>query len=154
MDAGSLEAAIGFEAGADIVSVLGAAESTTIRNAAQEAHRRNRRIMVDLIALIDLETRVSEVERIGVDYICCHTAYDVQTSGTGPLEDLRRVAAAVVSTRTAVAGGVTPDRIEALVRYRPEILIVGGFVAGAKDPEAAAQAVRQAADLATGSKAR
>ncbi len=51
MDAGAYEAAIAFEAGADIMTVLGCANDETILGALQEANKCNRLIAVDLIAV-------------------------------------------------------------------------------------------------------
>ena len=49
MDAGSLEAQIGFDAGADIVSVLGLASKKTLTSVKQTAVKNGRKVMVDMI---------------------------------------------------------------------------------------------------------
>ena len=51
MDAGDIEAKIGFEAGADIVTVLGVAHDVTIRRAVNQARILSKKVMVDLIAV-------------------------------------------------------------------------------------------------------
>ena len=51
MDAGEYEASIGFDAGADIVTVLGAAHDATVLGAIRQARARSRRVMVDMIAV-------------------------------------------------------------------------------------------------------
>jgi 3-keto-L-gulonate-6-phosphate decarboxylase len=56
----------------------------------------------------------------------------------------RTVPMIVPLARIAVAGGITPDRLEALLPYAPEIVIVGAFVSRAEAPRAAALAVRAA----------
>ena len=81
MDAGAEEAAIAFEAGADIVTVLAAAETVTIRRACEVARTAGREVMADLIAVADPARRAAEVAGEGVDYLCCHTAFDTQRSG-------------------------------------------------------------------------
>ena len=53
MDAGKLEADIGFQAGADMVSVLGLASKKTIEAAKNSAIQWNRKIMIDMINLED-----------------------------------------------------------------------------------------------------
>jgi 3-hexulose-6-phosphate synthase len=183
MDAGELEAAIGFEAGADIVTVLGAAETVTIERVCVAARRETERralvrephasvrephalvrephasvrephasvrephasvrVMVDLIAVQDVSRRAAEIAPLGPDYLCCHAAYDAQAAGGDPLADLARLRAAPGGSglRLAVAGGITPERIAALRAHAPEIIIVGGYVARAADPRAAARAV-------------
>ena len=49
MDAGSLEAQIGFDAGADIVSVLGLASKKTLTSVKNTAVKNGRKVMVDMI---------------------------------------------------------------------------------------------------------
>ncbi len=142
MDAGALEARIGFDAGAHIVTVLAAAEEETIRRACEAARAARGQVMVDLSGAGGAGRRAELLAGVGADYLCCHTAYDVQGRGRGPLEALRRLRAAAPSARLAVAGGITPERLVALTAYRPEIVIVGGYVSAAPDPRAAAQAVR------------
>ncbi len=81
MDAGKEEAEIAFEAGADIVTVLAAAEITTIRRACEAARNAGRDVMADLIAVSGVARRAMEVSAAGVSYLCCHTAFDMQSSG-------------------------------------------------------------------------
>lgn len=52
MDAGSYEAGIAFEAGADIVTVLGVSSDATIAGAVSAARKFQREVMVDLIGIV------------------------------------------------------------------------------------------------------
>lgn len=144
MDAGELEVSVGFTAGADIVTVLGAAETATIRRACAAAHAAGKSVMVDLIAVENVARRGVEACEAGADYVCCHAAFDTQDTGGSPLAALAKLRAAMPQARIAVAGGITPERLAALLPYAPEIVIVGGFVSRADDPRAAALAVRAA----------
>ena len=49
MDAGLLEAQMGFDAGADIVSVLGLASKKTLTSVKQTADQNGGKVMVDMI---------------------------------------------------------------------------------------------------------
>ena len=49
MDAGKLEAEIGFDAGADVVSVLGLASNETILGAKESAIKYKGKILIDMI---------------------------------------------------------------------------------------------------------
>ena len=142
MDAGELEASIAFEAGADIVTVLAAADVVTVRRACSVARAAGRQVMADFIAVEDASARADGLIAAGVDYLCCHTAYDLQDSGAHPAGQLSGLRAAFPEARLAVAGGISPQRIGALLPFAPEIVIVGGFVTRADDPRAAAQEVR------------
>jgi len=154
MDAGELEAGIGFDAGADIVTVLGASETVTVDRACAAARAASsvgsapRQVMVDLIAVPDVARRAAELAAARPDYLCCHAAYDVQGRGGDPLADLARLrgasAAGAFQARLAVAGGITAARVPALLPYQPEVVVVGGAVSRAPDPRAAALAIRVA----------
>ena len=142
MDSGLHEAGLGFAAGADLVTVLGVASDTTIREALLAAREYDRFVMVDLIQVGDLAARAREVAGLGANYVGIHTAYDDQKSGRDPLSDLALVAQAI-STPLVVAGGIGPHNIERVATLRPGTIVVGGAVTGAPDPRATAQQLRQ-----------
>lgn len=77
MDAAGYEVMKASEASADIITILGAAEDMSIKGAVEEARNQGKKILVDMIAVKDLETRAKEVDAFGVDYICVHTGYDL-----------------------------------------------------------------------------
>ena len=143
MDAGEHEARIAFEAGADIVTVLGAAHSATILGTVDQARSCGRQVMSDLIATRDIAGRAGEIDAMGVDYICVHTAFDVQAQGPDPLEELRLVRPVLRHAGIAVAGGVKPDTMADIASHHPEIVIVGGFITGHTEPRQAALEIRK-----------
>ncbi len=144
MDAGMEEAEIAFEAGADIVTVLAAAETVTIKRACEAAKRAGREVMADLIAVGESALRAAQVAAAGAHYLCCHTAFDLQSTGADPVRELAELHRALPGARVAVAGGITPQRIGLLKPFAPEIVIVGGYVTRAVDPRAAITEIRSA----------
>ena len=144
MDAGELEAELAFDAGAHIVTVLGAAEDVTIRKACAAARAAGSHVMVDLMAVRDPVQRMQQIMPAGPSWFCCHAAFDTAETGGNPLAALAALRAASAEVGLAVAGGITPERLPALRPYAPAIAIVGGFVAQAKDPRAALLSVRAA----------
>lgn len=143
MDAGDHEARIALEAGADIVTVLGAAHDVAVEGAVAEAKNRGRQVMVDLIAVPDVAARTREVDGMGVDYVCVHTAADLQDHGIDPLEELRLVKPCLRQASMAVAGGIKPETLRTITPYCPEIVVGGGFVTNHPDPRRAATEIRQ-----------
>ena len=95
MDAGDIEARIGFEAGADIVTVLGVAHDVTIRRAVDQARALSKQVMIDLIAVGDIQTRINQLDAIAPDYCCVHTAFDLQDRGMDPLREIQLVQSAL-----------------------------------------------------------
>lgn len=143
MDAGDIEARIGFEAGADIVTVLGVAHNVTIRRAVNQAHILSKKVMVDLIAVGDVRERIDQIDAMGPDYCCVHTAFDLQDHGMHPLREIQLVESALKQSQMAVAGGINPEILPDIIAYRPAVVIVGGFITNHPEPRQAALAIRE-----------
>ncbi len=77
MDAAGYEVMKASAAGADIITILGAAEDESIKGAVAEAKKQGKQILADLIAVKDVKSRAKELDELGVDYICVHTGYDL-----------------------------------------------------------------------------
>jgi 3-hexulose-6-phosphate synthase len=146
MDAGGYEVMKASEAGADIITVLGASEDSTIKGAVEEARKQKKKILVDMIAVKDLEGRAKEVDALGVDYICVHTGYDLQAVGRNSFEDLLAIKRVVKHAKTAVAGGIKLDTLPEVVKAGPDLVIVGGGITGAADKRATAAEMRKLID--------
>ena len=143
MDAGDIEARIGFEAGADIVTVLGVAHNVTIRRAVNQARILSKKVMVDLIAVGDVRERIDQIDAMGPDYCCVHTAFDLQDHGMHPLREIQLVESALKQAQMAVAGGINPEILPDIIAYRPAVVIVGGFITNHPEPRQAALAIRE-----------
>ena len=142
MDAASYEVSQAVKFGADIVTILGVAEDASIKGAVEEAHKHGKALLVDMIAVQDLEKRAKELDELGADYIAVHTGYDLQAEGQSPLESLRTVKSVVKNSKVAVAGGIKPETLQSVVDENPDLVIVGGGIANAEDPKAAAKQCR------------
>jgi 3-hexulose-6-phosphate synthase len=138
MDAAGYEVMKASEAGADIVTILGAAEDMSIKGAVEEAKKQGKKILVDMIAVKDLETRAKEVDAFGVDYICVHTGYDLQAVGKNSFEDLQTIKRVVKNAKTAIAGGIKLETLPEDIKAQPDLVIVGGGITGQEDKKAVA----------------
>lgn len=139
MDGGQFEAKIAFEAGADIVTVLAVAEDITIENVVQTGREYKKEVMADLIAVRNLEQRAAELDSFGLDYLCVHTAFDIQHTGKSPLKDLKTIKSVINRTKTAVAGGVKLENLPDVAAQMPDIVIVGMGISGQSDKRHVAQ---------------
>ncbi|MBS4215082.1 3-hexulose-6-phosphate synthase [Neobacillus rhizophilus] len=138
MDAAGYEVMKASEAGADIVTILGTAEDMSIKGAVEEAKKKGKKILVDMIAVKDLAGRAKEVDAMGVDYICVHTGYDLQAVGKNSFEDLQTIKGVVKNAKTAIAGGIKLDTLPEVIKVQPDLVIVGGGITGQADKKAAA----------------
>ncbi|MDW4404424.1 3-hexulose-6-phosphate synthase [Staphylococcus saprophyticus] len=149
MDAADYEVSQAVKFGADIVTILGVAEDASIKAAVDEAHKHGKQLLVDMIAVQDLEKRAKDLDDLGADYIAVHTGYDLQAEGQSPLESLRKVKSVISNSKVAVAGGIKPDTIKDIVEENPDLIIVGGGIANADDPVEAAKQCRDIVDAHT-----
>ncbi len=142
-DVGDLEVKIAAEAGADIVSVLGAAPIETIRAADREGEAQGSKLAVDLIGIDDVEKRVPELTDAGADYYIVHCGIDEQKAGKDPLDKLRRVAK-LTDVPLVAAGGLDAKKaVEVLKIPNVEVVIVGGGITKATDPAKAAAEIKK-----------
>ncbi|NOU89126.1 3-hexulose-6-phosphate synthase [Paenibacillus sp. LMG 31460] len=138
MDAAGYEVMKASEAGADIVTVLGASEDMTIKGAVEEARKQGKQILVDMISVKNLEQRAQEIDALGVDYICVHTGYDLQAVGKNSFEDLLTIKRVVKQAKTAIAGGIKLSTLPEVIKAKPDLVIVGGGITGQENQQAAA----------------
>lgn len=143
MDAAGYEVSQASEAGADIITILGAAEDQSIKGAVEEAKKRGKQILADMIAVKDIETRAKELDELGVDYICVHTGYDLQAVGKNSFEDLATIKSVVKNTKTAVAGGIKLETLPEVIKQKPDLVIVGGGIATQDDKHAATKSIKE-----------
>lgn len=142
MDGGLLESEMAFEQGADYTVVLGVADNATITGCINAARNWNRKIVVDLLCVNNLEEKVVELETLGVDVIAVHTGSDQQELGRTPLEDLKRIKDVTKNSIVAVAGGINSKTIEEYVALNPDIVIVGSAICNSEDPVKEAEIIK------------
>lgn len=141
MDAGEEEARIAFDAGADIVTVLGVTNDSTVRGAVAAARAAGKAIMIDMMQVADLVERGQALVAMGCNLLCVHTAYDLQRDGHSPLAHLTMLREAMPQAQLAVAGGISLETIDAIVRLSPAVVVVGSAITRADDPAAMARAL-------------
>jgi 3-hexulose-6-phosphate synthase len=143
MDAGELEADIAFSAGADLVTVLGAAGDSTIAGAVKAAKKHGKGIVVDLIGVADKAARGREVIALGAEFVEMHAGLDEQAEDGFTFGTLL-TQGTDSGVAFSVAGGVSTTTIESVQKAGASVAVAGGAIYGATDPAAAAAALRAA----------
>ena len=143
MDAAGYEVQQASEAGADIVTILAAAEDMSIQGAVKEAKTRGKQILVDMIGIKDIAGRAKELDELGVDYICVQTGYDLQAVGQNSFADLMTIKQVVKQAKTAIAGGIKLDTLPEVVKLNPDLIIVGGGIAAQDNKAEVAAQMKQ-----------
>jgi 3-hexulose-6-phosphate synthase/6-phospho-3-hexuloisomerase len=145
MDTGRVEVETAAKAGANIVDVLGAATDATIRECIQAGKNYGAKIAVDMIAVDDVLARAQSVEELGADLVTVHCSVDEQMEGKDPFAILRQVSKKL-TIPVGVAGGINSETAAEAVKAGATIVIVGGAINKAMDPEQAARQIRQGLD--------
>ena len=145
MDAGRVEAEAAGKAGASVMTVCGAAAEGTIRECVEAGRHYGLKVAVDLMGVADPVATAQAAQKLGAAWVDVHCPIDAQMTGKDPLEELRRVRAAVSCT-IAVAGGLNSETAPAAAAAGADVIIVGGAITKAVDPRQAAAEIRRAID--------
>lgn len=143
MDAGEAEADIAFSAGADIVTAMAVAADATIAGALDSARAHGKRLMVDMMQVAKPPARALELQSLGCDLLCLHTAHDEQALLGSPFAQLAELRGALPTADLAIAGGVKLGALEQILPLKPQMIIVGSAITAAADPRASAIAFHE-----------
>ncbi|MCI4335864.1 MAG: orotidine 5'-phosphate decarboxylase [Thermoplasmata archaeon] len=152
MDTGAFEVEIAAKAGADIITVLGAADDDTIADAVRGGEKYGAEVVVDLLNVADPAARARRVAELGAAAVCLHIGIDMQMQGKTPFATLEAVAKAS-PVPVAVAGGLNSETVAQATRAGAQILIVGGAITKSADIRTATRqivdAIRSRKEVAT-----
>ena len=137
VDAGDLEAEMVLGAGARLMTVLSSTSSATHAAVGRTAARFGAWVVVDTI------TEFGKSELLPADaafpesfaYVGVHSPTDMRVAGDqssahiDAVSEIRRR-----GFRVALAGGLGPQTLDAVLAVEPEIVIVGSAITGADDP--------------------
>lgn len=145
-DAGEYESRMAFNSGADIVTVLAAAPDSTIKTVIRQAVIDKKNVMIDIVGIKDIEKRVSEIDKMGVSYICAHTGLDEQIMGISTLKNLIKVKNNTHNAKIAVAGGINLSNLDVILDNKPDIVIIGAGITAAADRKSTAIKIKKIID--------
>lgn len=143
IDTGAFETEMAAKAGADVVCILAASDNSTINDALKSARKYGTKIMVDLIGVKDKIKRATELEKLGVDYLCIHVGIDEQMIGKKPVDILSSIVKKT-NIPIAVAGGLNSETVINVIKAGASIIIVGGAITKAKDVTMATKQIKKA----------
>ena len=145
MDAGKIEAECAAKAGANVITVLGPAGDSTIRQCVEAGQHYGIDVAIDLLGLADPVAFAKGAAELGVAWLDVHCAIDAQMRGDDPMALLKEVRA-VTELTLAVAGGINSETAAEVAAAGADVIIVGGAITKAVDPQAATEQIRQAID--------
>ena len=143
-DVGGLEAAMAFDAGADMMTVIGGATLATVEQALSVARKRGKEMLMELTGVRDIVARATEWRQIGVERIVYHREWDAQSAGRLWTEEDKVVIRQLIDMgyKVTVTGGMTLELIPFFADLKISVLICGRGIREAPNPRAAAREMR------------
>lgn len=145
MDAGRIETEAAAKAGANIVTVMAGASETTIRECVEAGRHYGCQVAVDLLGIADPVGFARKAADLGVAWLDIHCPIDDQMRGADALARLKEIRA-VTSLTLAVAGGLNSESAALAAEAGADVIIIGGAITKAIDPQAATAGIRRAID--------
>jgi len=145
-DVGGIEAAMAFEAGADMITVIGGAALATVEEAYAEARKWGKEMLMELTGVRDIVARAAEWRSIGIDRIVYHREWDAQSAGREWEESDKVTIRQLIDMgyMVSITGGLTIESLPFFADIDASVLICGRGIRETPDPRAAARAMRQA----------
>lgn len=143
-DVGGLEAAMAFDAGADMMTVIGGATLATVKEAFTVAKNRGKEMMMELTGVRNIIERAIEWREIGVDRIVYHREWDAQAAGREWLESDKVTINKLIDLgyKVTVTGGITLDNLPFFSDLAVAVLISGRGIREMPVPKEAARQMR------------
>jgi len=145
-DVGGLEAAMAFDAGADMMTVIGGAAMATVEQALSVARKRGKEMLMELTGVRDIVARATEWRKIGVDRIVYHREWDAQSAGREWAEADKDIIRRLIDMgyKVTVTGGITMELLPFFADLPVAVVICGRSIRESSDPRAAASQMRLA----------
>jgi len=145
-DVGGGEAKMAFDAGADWMTVLGAAPLETVKLALEEANARpGKEMFIELTGIRDIIARAQEWRDIGVERMVYHRGWDEgNLSRTWNEQDYETIQKLIkMGFQISVAGGLSLDMIPFFKGLDISVFIIGRAIRETSDPAATALKFRE-----------
>jgi 3-hexulose-6-phosphate synthase len=146
-DVGGGEAKMAFDAGADWMTVLGAAPLDTIKLALEEANSRpGKEMFIELTGIRDIIARATEWRSIGIERMVYHRGWDEgNLSRSWDAQDLTTIQELIrMGFKISVAGGLGLDMIPFFQGIDISVFVIGRAIRETPDPAATARKFRAA----------
>jgi len=143
-DVGGLEAKMAFDAGADMMTVIGGAALATVESALEAAKAAKKEMLMELTGVRDILARAREWRQIGVERMVYHRGWDEQTFARQWVEEDRTVIHQLIDMgfKITVTGGITKPLLPFFQPLAVSVVICGRGIRETPDPRQSAHEFR------------
>jgi 3-hexulose-6-phosphate synthase len=143
-DVGWLEAKMAFDAGADLMTVIGGAPMATVESALKTANEYGKEVLMELTGVRDIIACAKEWRQVGVEWMVYHRGWDEEASNRqwsqDDLDTIRRLID--MGFKITVTGGITAEILPFFQSLPVTAVITGRAIHAAKDPVSSAMNIR------------
>jgi bifunctional enzyme Fae/Hps len=148
LDVGRIEVKMAADETADAIAISGLGTTESIEKAIHEARKQG---IYSILDMMNVENFVKKLEKIEYkpDIVLLHRNVDLETMQSERGEKLAEVTEwgninqikSIIGEGklVAVAGGVTPDRVDKALESKADIIVVGRYIIGSRDVRRSAQ---------------
>ncbi|HOG46546.1 MAG TPA: orotidine 5'-phosphate decarboxylase [Anaerolineae bacterium] len=143
-DVGGLEAKMAFDAGADMMTVIGGAALATVESALAVAKEAKKEMLMELTGVRDILARAREWRQIGVERMVYHRGWDEQAFSRQWVEEDRAIVHQLIDMgfKVTVTGGITKPLLAFFQPLPVSVVICGRGIRETPDPRQAAHEFR------------
>jgi 3-dehydro-L-gulonate-6-phosphate decarboxylase len=144
-DVGGLEAKMAFDAGADMMTVIGGAALATVESALEAAKTAKKEMLMELTGVRDILARAREWRQIGVERMVYHRGWDEQAFARQWVDEDRTVIRQLIDMgfKITVTGGITRPLLAFFQPLAVSVVICGRGIRETPDPRQSAHEFRQ-----------
>jgi 3-hexulose-6-phosphate synthase len=143
-DVGGLEAKMAFDAGADMMTVIGGAALATVESALEAARVAGKEMLMELTGVRDIIARAKEWRQIGVERMVYHRGWDGGGFNRQWGEEDRTTVRQLIDMgfKITVTGGITKEKLPFFQPLDVSVVICGRGIREAANPRLAAHEFR------------
>ena len=143
-DVGWLEAKMAFDAGADLMTVIGGAPMATVESALKTANEYGKEVLMELTGVRDIIAYAKEWRQVGVEWMVYHRGWDEEASNRqwsqSDLDTVQRLID--MGFKITVTGGITAETLPFFQNLPVNAIITGRAIHAAEDPVSSAMNIR------------
>ncbi|WP_405291540.1 bifunctional 5,6,7,8-tetrahydromethanopterin hydro-lyase/3-hexulose-6-phosphate synthase [Methanobrevibacter sp.] len=148
LDVGRVEVKMSADETADAIAISGLGTMESIMKAIHETQKQGIYSILDMMNVDKIDKKLKALpEDLKPDIVLLHRNVDYETwikehggdaggmTAWGDIEKIKEITGGLV----AVAGGVTPDKVETAIEKGADVIIAGRYIIGSRDVRRAAQ---------------
>ncbi len=148
LDVGRVEVKMSADETADAIAISGLGTMESIMKAIHETQKQGIYSILDMMNVDEIDKKLKALpEDLKPDIVLLHRNVDYETwikehggdaggmTAWGDIEKIKEITGGLV----AVAGGVTPDKVETAIGKGADVIIAGRYIIGSRDVRRAAQ---------------